>query len=127
VWLRSMTCRIAFNSTSSLNGFIKNSTARLHGLNSHWYVAVTRDEDDGHVNPIGSDALLQIEIIETRKTDVQHKAIRDKDWWARQQLLCGCEYLRLPARASDQRFQRFAYRDFVVNNEHDWSGAATWW
>jgi hypothetical protein len=34
--------------------------------------------------------------------------------------LRGFEQLRLPARGSDQLFERFANGDVVVNNEYDW-------
>src|SRR5260370_36514793 len=36
-------------------------SARLHSLNGHRYVTVTRNEDDRHVDPITRDAFLQIE------------------------------------------------------------------
>ena len=96
--------------------------SRLHGLDRHRHVAVTGDEDDRHVNPIGGDALLQIETVEVRKSNVKHQAARSKDSWAGQEFLRGRECLRLPACAADQQFQRFAHRDVVVNNEHDWRG-----
>jgi hypothetical protein len=94
--------------------------SRLHGLDRHRHVAVARDEDDGHVDPIGSDAFLQIETIEVRKRNVKYQAARGKESWAGEEFLCGGESLRLPACAADQQFQRFAHRDVVVNNEHDW-------
>src|SRR6266851_6574317 len=88
-------------------------SSRLHGLDRHRNVAVTRDEDDWHVHPIDSDALLQIETIEARKIDVKHQAARSKDSWAREEFLCGRKCLRLPASAADQRLQRFAHRHVV--------------
>src|ERR1700737_3059459 len=95
-------------------------SSRLHGLDRHRHVAVTRDEDDRHVNPIDSDALLQIETTEVWKSNVKYQAARSQDSWASEEFLCGRECLRLPACGADQQFQRFAHRDVVVNNEHDW-------
>ena len=40
---------------------------RLHCPDRHRHVAVPGDEDDRHVDPIGSDALLQIETVEARE------------------------------------------------------------
>ena len=63
-----MAFRIALNSTSSPNGFVKNSTApAFMGLDRHRHVPLTRDEDDRHVNPIDRDTLRQIETIEVRR------------------------------------------------------------
>jgi hypothetical protein len=42
----------------------ERDSARLHGLDGHRYVTVTRNEDDWHVDPIAGDAFLQIETIE---------------------------------------------------------------
>ena len=53
--------------------------SRLHGLDRHRHVAVARDEDDRHVNPIGGDALLQFETIEVRKINVKYQAARNED------------------------------------------------
>jgi hypothetical protein len=63
----------------------------LHGLDRHRHVAVARDEDNRHVNPIGGDALLQIETIETWKRNVKYEAARNKDSWAAEKLLRGRE------------------------------------
>jgi len=55
---------------------------RLHGLHGHRHIAVSGDEDDRHVDPI-DDALLQIETIEVRKTNVQYQAAvetRTRGW-----------------------------------------------
>ena len=95
-------------------------SSRLHRLDRHRHVAVTRDEDDGHVDPIDSDALLKIEAVEVRKINVKNQAARSKDWWAGEEFPCGRKCLRLPACGADQQFQRFAHRDVVINNEHDW-------
>jgi hypothetical protein len=48
--------------------------SRLHGPDSHWYVAETGDEDDGHIAAFGGDALLQIETIQVRKSHVKYQA-----------------------------------------------------
>jgi hypothetical protein len=56
------------------------------------------------------------------KSDVEYQAARGKDSWTGEEFLCGRECLRLPACAADQRFQRFAYGDVVVNNVYDWCG-----
>src|SRR5712664_2500443 len=95
-------------------------SARLHGLDGHRYVTVTRNEDDRHVGPIAGDAFLQIETIETWKRNVKYEAARNKDSWAAEKFLRGREYFRLPAFAANQQLQRLAYGDVVVNDEHDW-------
>src|SRR6266852_7819758 len=69
-------------------------SARLHGLDGHRYVTVTRNEDDRHVDPIAGDAFLQIETIETWKRNVEYEAARNKDSWAAEKFLCGREYFR---------------------------------
>src|ERR1700688_2509065 len=69
-------------------------SARLHGLHRHRHVTVTGDEDDRHVNPIDSNALLQIETIEVRKSNVKDQAARSQDSWARQEFLSGRKRLR---------------------------------
>src|ERR1700689_3122117 len=76
------------------------------------------NEYDRHVFPVGSDALLQIETIEVRQIDVEYQAAWSDNAWAGQKFLCGRERLRLPTLATDQRFQRFAYRNIVVDNKH---------
>jgi hypothetical protein len=94
----------------------------LHGLDRHRHVAVSRNEDDRHVNPIDGDALLQIEAAEVRKTDVEYQAARDKKWWTGEKFLRGREGLGLPPCAADQQFQRLAHGDIVVDDEHGWCG-----
>ena len=96
-------------------------SASLHCLDGHWYVTVTRNEDDRHIDPIAGHAFLQIEPIETWKRNVKYEAARNKDSWAAEKLLCGCECVRLPALAENQQLQRLAYGDVVVNHEYDWS------
>ena len=96
--------------------------SRLHGPDRHRHIAVARDEDDGHVNPVRSDALLQFETIKVRKTQVEYQAARGSDPWAVQKLLRGRECLWLPACGVDQQFQRLAHRDVVVNDEYDRRG-----
>jgi len=49
----------------------KLDSPRLHGLDGHRYVTVTRNEDDRHVNPIAGDAFLQIQTIETWKRNIK--------------------------------------------------------
>src|SRR6266581_4662405 len=95
-------------------------SARFHGLDGHWYVTVTRNEDDRHVDPIAGDAFLQIETIETWKRNVKYEAARNKDSWTAEKFLCGREYFRLQAFPANQQLQRLAYGDVVVNDEHDW-------
>src|SRR3954469_14392998 len=94
--------------------------SRLHGLDRHRYIAVARDEDDGHVNPVQSDALLQFQTIKVGKSQVEYQATRGSDAGTVQKILRGCECLRLPACGVDQQFQRLAYRDVVVNDEYNW-------
>ena len=76
-------------------------SSRLHSLDCHGHVTVTRDENDRHVNSIDGDALLQIETIEVRKTNVKYEAARSNDSWTGEEFLRGREGLRLPASAAD--------------------------
>src|SRR2546423_1572684 len=92
---------------------------RLHSPHRHRDVAVARDKDDRHVSSVG-DELLQIETIKVRKRNVKYQAAWGKDSWTGEEFLCGGERLGLPAREADQQFQRFAYRNVIVNNENDW-------
>ncbi len=92
---------------------------RFHRLDRHRDVAVTGDEDDRHVRPLGGDTFLQIEAVQARKRHVKHQAAWRSDSWTGKEFLRGRECLRLPADAADQQLQRFAYRNVVVDDEHD--------
>src|SRR3954447_15150635 len=78
---------------------------RLHGPHRHRHIAVARDEDDGHLNPVRSDTLLQLETIKVRKTHVEYEAARADDQRAAQELLGGRERLGSPPCGLDQQFQ----------------------
>src|SRR6476620_661723 len=60
---------------------------RLHRADRDRYVAVARNEDDGHVSPVRSDSLLQFETIKVRKTEVEYQAAWGNDPWTVQELL----------------------------------------
>jgi hypothetical protein len=62
---------MAFNSTTAERFRQELDGARLHGLDRR-HVAVTRDEDDRHVNPVDGNALLQFETIDVRKSHVKY-------------------------------------------------------
>ena len=66
---------MAVSNTSSLNGFVKNSTASafmvLHG---DWARRAGGDEDDRHVGALNGDTLLQLEAIDARKRNIEHQA-----------------------------------------------------
>src|SRR4051812_25553799 len=53
----------------------------LHGLDRHRDIAVAGNEDDGQVDPVESDALLQLETIKVRKTHVEYQAARGSNRW----------------------------------------------
>src|SRR5229473_399083 len=74
---------------------------RLHCLNRHRHVAVTRDENDRHVSALNSDALLQIEAVEARHAHIEHQAARRNGPWTGEEFLRRREYLRLPAGAAN--------------------------
>ena len=96
--------------------------SRLHRADRHGHVAVTREEDDGHVAPLRRDALLQLETIEVRKAHVEDQAARSNGSRVVQELVRGRKGRRLPARGVDQQFQRLAYRYVVVHDEYGWCG-----
>jgi hypothetical protein len=79
--------------------------ARLHGPDRHRHIAVGRDEDDGHLDPLGSQAPLKLETVEVRKRHVEHEAARCRNGCARQKRLCGREGQRMPARRIDEQLQ----------------------
>jgi hypothetical protein len=68
---------------------------------------VLRDEDDRHVDPIGGDALLQLEAVEIRERNVQDQAARSDGSRVSQELHRRFEGLGLPARAADQPLEAF--------------------
>src|SRR5262249_50506380 len=78
--------------------------SRLHRLDCHRNIAVTRYEDDRRIRSI-DNALLDVEPIEVWKGHIQYQAARNIGAWAREEFLCGREDFRLPACAADQQFQ----------------------
>ncbi len=79
---------------------------------------MTRDEDDGHVRPVGEPS-LQLETVETGQRHVQHQAARTSRARMVEKPLRGLEHLRLPTGGFQQQFQRLSHRDIVVDDEHD--------
>jgi hypothetical protein len=83
-------------------------SSRLHGLDRHRNVAVTRDEDDRHVHPIDSDALLQIETIEVRRVTSSTRQLgartrgRDRNSCADANV-SGCQPSQRMSASSDSR------------------------
>ena len=61
----------------------------LHGLDCFWYIAVTRNKDDGHIPPFSGNALLQLETVESRKRNVEHETARNKCTCSIEEFLCG--------------------------------------
>src|SRR5262249_29176922 len=84
----------------------------------HRDVAAPGDEDDRHVGPI-RDTLLQLEAVQVRQTHVEHEAARRCDWRMREERLRGCKHLSAPAGVLDQKLERLAYPDVVVDDEDD--------
>jgi hypothetical protein len=58
---------------------------------------------------------LQFEAIESWKRNVKNETAWKKHSRAVEEILCRGEYLRLPAFVADQKLQRFANRNIVVN------------
>ena len=56
---------------------------------------------------------------EAWERNVKDQAVRDKHSWVIEELLCGCECLRMPAFVLNQELQRLTHRDVVINNEYD--------
>src|SRR5262249_44825494 len=99
-------------------------SSSLHGLDAGRHVAIARDEDDRHLWPIRSDVLLKIETVEVGERKVENQAAWRHDARLRQKLLGGRESPDLPTHTADQRLQRLAHRDVVIDDEHD--GARLW-
>src|SRR4051812_41751379 len=92
----------------------------LHRLDRHRHVAVTGDEDDRHVDPLGGDQLLELEPIQVWKTDIEHETTGRQNSGPVEELLRGRECLWLPTGGVDQELERFAHGDIVIHDEHDW-------
>src|SRR5207247_9018404 len=82
------------------------------------HVAVSRDEDDGHIGTLRRDAPLYVEASKTRKPDVEHEAARREQARTREELLCGLKGLGLPPGVTNQYLQRLTQRDVAVHDEH---------
>ena len=96
-----MAPRMASNSTSSLNGFVRNSTAPAFiASHAHGHVAMAGDEDDRHVRPVG-ELLLQLETVEPGQRHVEHQAARNGGARTGEEFLRGRECFRLPPCATD--------------------------
>jgi hypothetical protein len=62
--------------------------SRLHSLDRHRNITSTCDENDRHVTPIDSHALLKIETIEVGKANVQYETTWNKNSRTGEELLC---------------------------------------
>ena len=78
------------------------------------------DEDDRHGGACGREPLLQLKTVEAGKRNVEHEAAWNQGLGPVEEFLGGRECLGLPAFAADQRFQRLAHGDIVVDNEDNW-------
>src|ERR1700683_3300601 len=92
---------------------------RLHSLDRHGHIAVARDEDDRHIPALAGYQRLKVQPIKAPQGNIQYEAVGKSTSWVVEEFLGGRECLRLPAFAADQRFQRFAHRDVIVDNKHD--------
>jgi hypothetical protein len=55
------------------------NSAGLHSPDGSGDVAMARDEDDWHLTPTLTDALLQVKSAETRKRYIKYQTVRDED------------------------------------------------
>lgn len=92
--------------------------ATLHGLHRGRHVTVAGDENDRQVEPLGADTLLQLEPVQVRQRHVQHQAAGSEMPGPVEEFLTRRKRLRLPTCAADQRFQRLAHGDVVVDDEY---------
>src|SRR5579863_6856912 len=93
---------------------------------------MTGDENDWHGGAFVGNALLQLEAAASGEGNVEHQAVGNSGARLVQKIPCRRECHRAPARGADQEFQRFSYRDVVINNEHDgsdrhWRGTCSAW
>jgi hypothetical protein len=91
----------------------------FHRLNRHRDIAATGDEDNRHVRAFAGDALLKLETIEVWQTHIEYQTARGWWSWTGEKLLRRGEKFRSPAGVRDEELKRFAYRNIVVDNEHD--------
>jgi hypothetical protein len=92
--------------------------ACLHRPNGYPNVTVTRNENDRQMRRI-YDALLQLQPVEIRQAHVEHETARHSVPRMPQKLFSGGEDLGSPARARNERAQRFAHGDVVIDDEDD--------
>ena len=62
-------------------------------IHRHRHVAVTRDENDRHINPVSRNALLQFKPVEIRERNVKHQAAWGQSARVREEILRGRENL----------------------------------
>src|ERR1700722_10979303 len=96
----------------------KLDSSCFHCLNCHRYIAATGDEDNRHVCALTRDPLLKLETIEVRQTDIKNQATRGRWWWTGKKLRRAGEKRAPPAIVCDEKCQRIANRNVVVNNDH---------
>ena len=97
----------------------KLDRAGLHRAYRHRHVGIPRDEDDRHVRPIGSDALLQVEAVEIRKPDVEDQAARRERARMGKECRGGGKCCRIPTGTLNERVERLAHGNVVIDDEHD--------
>jgi len=57
---------------------LRTRQPRVHGLHRLRYIAVAHNEEDGRARPFNGNALLQLETVQSRETQVEQKTARNR-------------------------------------------------
>src|SRR5258708_2501664 len=93
--------------------------ARFHSLDRHRDVAVTGDEDDRHIHPLGGDTSLQIEAVEARKRHVKHQAAWRSHSWTGEEFLRRRECMDLETELHQKVGETSAHRLVAVDDRYE--------
>src|SRR5262249_24894351 len=88
----------------------------LHGLDAHWNVTVSSDEDHGDVDAPAAELGLQIEAAQSRQSDVQYEAARNGRKVMLQKFGCGRKCLAPQVDRTKQHAQRAEHEWIVVHD-----------
>jgi len=64
---------------------------------------MAREKDNRHVTAFGSEALLEVEIIQVRRRYIKDETARNGRSRTGAEFVRGCERLRLPTSGADQQ------------------------
>src|SRR6266566_980909 len=90
----------------------------LHGAHAHWDVPMSGHKDDGKVDPVADQLLLQLETVQAGQADVENQASRRVRPVMPQKFLRGREGFHAQLNRPDQTAERLPNGRIIVNDEH---------